>query len=82
MGVDEGGRQLVQEAAPHIQQAGAARAAQGFAAHAAEHVAADVGHINRQLAKRLRRIHKIGNAGLARDAADGGGRVDQAAVGR
>ncbi|KAG1433605.1 hypothetical protein G6F57_022030 [Rhizopus arrhizus] len=81
MGIDERRRELVEEIAPHVQQAGAAGAAQGLAAGAAQHVAADLRHVDGQLAHRLRAVHEKRNAVLARHAADRGRRIDQSAVG-
>ena len=73
------GRQCV---AANPQEAGATRSAQELPARAGEHVAADLGHVDRQLSDRLRGIEQVGNAGGAGDPADLGSGVDESSAGR
>ena len=61
--------------------AGRCRAGRAAASGAGQHVAADLFHVDGQLAHGLGRVHEIGDAVFARHRADRGGGIDQAAVG-
>ncbi len=79
--VDDGGVEVRQGFAADPQEAGAARAAQELAAGTGEQVAADLGHVDRELAHRLGGVQQERHARRPGDPADLGGRVDQAAAG-
>ena len=68
--------------APHIEKAGAARAAQIFPSRGGQHVAADRGDVDRQLADGLAGVEQVEDAVGAGDAPDRRRRIDQAAIGR
>ena len=58
------------------------RAAQVLAPGGRQEVAAERVDVDRELAGRLARVEQVREAGLARDCADSGRRVDEAALGR
>jgi hypothetical protein len=68
--------------APHVGAARAAGPAQILVARGREHVAADLLHIDRELADRPAGIEQIEEAVACRDMADFGRRVDEPALRR
>lgn len=71
----------LQKPAANIEKAGAARSAQKFPPRCSQHIAADGRHVDRDLSQRLRGIHEKRNIGRAGERPDGGGGIDQAAIG-
>ena len=67
--------------APHVEEARAAWPAQVLAAWGGEHVAADLLHIDRELADRLTGIEQIEDAMARGNAADIGRRIYEPALG-
>jgi len=67
--------------ARHPEKPDAARAAQIFARGAGQRVTAETPDVERDLPDRLRRVEEEEDAGLARDLADGLGRLQEPAVG-
>jgi hypothetical protein len=78
--VEERGLEALDQLTPDIEEPGAARPAQELAPGGAEDVAADLADVDRHLADRLAGVEQERHAGRARDAADRGGGVDEAAV--
>jgi hypothetical protein len=77
--IDERRLEPLDGVAPHVEEARAAGPAQILAARGREHVAADVSHVDREVADRLAGIEQIEDAVARGDAADVGGRIDQPA---
>jgi len=77
--IDERRLEPLDGIAPHVEEARAAGPAQILAARGREHVAADVLHVDREVADRLAGIEQIEDAVARGDAADVGRRIDEPA---
>ena len=82
MHVEKRGLEPFDQAAPHVEEAGAARAAEELAPGAGEDVTPDLAHVDRQLADRLARVEQKRDARRPGDAPHGRGGVDEPALGR
>ena len=70
-----------QDRCPHIEEAGAPRPSEEFAASGGESIAAQLVDIEGDLTGRLAGIKEVGDPVLAGDRTDAGGRIDEAAIG-
>ena len=80
--IDERRLEALDGVAPHVEEARAAGPAQILAARGREHVAADLPHIDRELADRLAGVEQVEDPVPGRDAPHQGGRVHEPALGR
>ena len=78
--IDEGWLECSNDIAANVEEAGAAGASQVLAAWRREHVAADMLHIDGELADGLAGVEQIEDAVARRDAAYVGGRIDQSTL--